>query len=80
MNEMEKIKNRKMRKATQHRVNANTGKLEEYEIEVPLELEGWEKDALEKQYEARRKRGRRKRIPDKRENIQTDVPDNQTND
>lgn len=47
---------RKMRKATQHRVNPDTGKLEEYYIDVPLELEEWEKEGLRKQFEARNKR------------------------
>jgi len=49
-------KTRKMRKADQYRFNSETGYLEVYQIDVPLELEDWEQAGLEKQSEMRKKR------------------------
>ena len=45
-----------MRLADQHRFNEKTGKLEVYQIEVPVKWEQWEIDALNKQQQARQKR------------------------
>lgn len=47
---------RKMRKADQFRFNEKTGCFEIYQIDVPAELEEWEKEGLEKQTERRAKR------------------------
>ena len=58
MDNTQKIKKRKTRKATQHKINPDTGRLVEYYVDVPLELEDWEKEGLQKQFEERKKRGK----------------------
>ena len=53
---------RPMRKVDQFRWNKERQRLEKYQIYVPLELEDWEKEGLEKQAEWRRKKAKKKKV------------------